>query len=135
MLTQGGVKAFDRGVYNNNDRLDTDCNCTPYMRNWSEYVASVYGNSDLDTLKNAFADIIMDEYAERYGTKIDGWWFDQGDQANKTRIAKTIRRHNPNVVAAYGYGQKVPLIVNLPGIEDYTSGHPHPVKNHSTKQR
>ena len=128
MLKQGGKSAFDRGIYTNNDRYDEECDCTPYMKNWSDHVASIYGNSDRETLMNAFADIIMDEYAARYGDKIDGWWFDQGAHANNTRLSETVRRHNPNVVAAFNYGQHVPLVNNLPGIEDYTSGHPNPVK-------
>ena len=38
MLKQGGLSAFDRGIYTHNDRYDADCDCTPYMQNWSALI-------------------------------------------------------------------------------------------------
>ena len=129
MTHAGGRAAFDRGIFSNNDRLDPDCNCTPYMKNWYNLVASVYGDSSEENLKKAFADIIINEYAERYGSKIDGWWFDQAHVGNCERIRDVIKRHNPNAAIAFNKGQNNPLTVNQPSIEDFTAGHPNPIVN------
>ena len=43
------------------------------------------------TLKRAFAEIVVGEYAERYGNKVSGFWFDQGLQADMSRLHDVVR--------------------------------------------
>jgi len=128
MLKHKGNKAYDRGEYSGNNLYNATCDCTPAMKRWEEYVNYATGASDYDALKNAYADIIVGEYAERYGDKIDGWWFDQATYANVTRINENVKAHNANAVTAYSEGTKIPLTNNNPGLEDYTFGHPIPIK-------
>ena len=42
------------------------------VNRWKAYVLEEYGADDVDTLKKAYAEIVVKEYAERYGSKIDG---------------------------------------------------------------
>lgn len=62
---------------------------------------------------------------------MDGWWFDHAKFGNRTAITEAVRAGNPKAMMALNYGQKVPLIVNSPGLEDYTFGHPNRLKEHS----
>ena len=76
MLKHGAKKAYDAvdeggGVFS-----------SVAMDNWSNYVRGVYGDTDIETFKTAYAEVIIDEYAQRYGTLIDGWWFDHAGLGN-----------------------------------------------------
>lgn len=121
MLKHGAEKAFDKvevspGVWT-----------SQAMDNWEAYVLAEYGNTTDETYKQAFAEVIIDEYAARYGTLIDGWWFDHSGVANIPLLHDTVTAYNPNVVIAFNEGQKIPLINNNPDYEDYTFGHPTPI--------
>lgn len=121
MLKHGAEKAFDSvevspGVWT-----------SQAMDNWEAYVLAQYGNTTDETYKQAFVEVIMDEYAARYGTLIDGWWFDHSGFANIPLLHDTVTAYNPNAVMAFNDGQKIPLINNNPDYEDYTFGHPTPV--------
>jgi hypothetical protein len=113
-------KAFD---YN------TTCSCSDSVQRWNNHVLQEYGSNDDPTLKQAFAEIIIEEYAARYKTLVDGWWFDQGNYADIPALSNVIMQHNPNAAVAFNTGQKVPLTVNSPGYEHFTAGHPTPVKS------
>ena len=99
------------------------------MENWRQYVAGRYGSASDDNYKQAYAEVIVDEYAERYGKLIDGYWFDHAKFGNIPLLYNVTKKHNPNTVLAFNDGQKVPLTNNAPGYEDYTAGHPNPVKH------
>ena len=110
MLKHGVQYAWDRveiepGVYTSQS-----------MDNWEGYVQSIYGNTTRDTYKQAFAEIIVDEYAARYGTLIDGWWFDNGaDSMNAPLLHDIVTAHNADVAITFN-GVNVDT--------DYTGGHP-----------
>ncbi len=121
MLKHGAANAYD-GVE------DADGNFTSQaMDNWAAYVTQEYGDTSIDTYKTAYAEVIIDEYAERYGTLIDGWLFDHASNGNIPLLHDTVKTYNPDAVLAFNDGQKVPLINNNPGYEDYTFGHPTPI--------
>lgn len=96
--------------------------------NWKAHVLDIYGSDDKKTLMKAYAEIIVGEYAQRYGSKIDGWWFDHCECGDIPRLHEVCKKANPKCVMAFNRGQKVPLRNNNPGYEDYTFGHPTPVK-------
>jgi hypothetical protein len=110
MLKHGVQYAWDRveiapGVY-----------FSQSMENWSNHVAGVYGNATADTYKQAFAEIIVDEYAARYGTLIDGWWFDNGaGSMNAPLLHDVVTAYNTNTMITFN-GVNVDT--------DYTGGHP-----------
>ena len=121
--------------------------CSPSIGNWIKYVQDDYaGTNDIDypTLHNAFADIIIEYYANTYQNDIDGWWFDHAnensgcgagstcnkDVIDKTAVRNAIRKHQPNVPIAFNScsnAQKSPLQICSPNLEDYTAGHPKPL--------
>ena len=109
------------------------CACSPTVNKWYAYVEEQYGvapdptNDQDPTLMLAFAEIIVKEFADRYGSLIAGWWFDHAKFGNRQRIVEVIRAANPDAVIALNFGIKVPLRNNNPGLEDYTYGHPNPV--------
>lgn len=123
MLKHGAEKAFDSVE-------DNDGNYTSVaMDNWATYITQEYGNTTDETYKEAYAEVIIDEYAKRYGTLIDGWWFDHASHGNIPLLHQTVTAYNPDTVIAFNDGQKIPLINNNPGYEDYTFGHPTPIAN------
>ena len=128
MATQGPAmlkhptKAFDYEIVNGTG-------FSQGMENWRQYVAGRYGSASDDNYKQAYAEVIVDEYAERYGKLIDGYWFDHAKFGNIPLLYNVTKKHNPNTVLAFNDGQKVPLTNNAPGYEDYTAGHPNPVKH------
>eukprot|EP00040_Diaphanoeca_grandis_P019475 m.102857 g.102857 ORF g.102857 m.102857 type:complete len:562 (-) comp27444_c0_seq1:337-2022(-) len=122
MLKHGECKSYDSVSH-------SDGTCTSQaMENWAEWVNTTYGNVTLDTLKYAYANNIIKEFADRYGSKIGGWWFDHADFGNIPLLHKIITDANPDITVAFNRGLKVPLINNNPGFEDFTSGHPNPVQ-------
>jgi len=122
-LKHGACKAFDK------KRSSTGQCSSAAMDNWAYYVENTYGNTTQDTYKQAFAEVIIKEYADRYGTKLSGWWFDHANYGNIPLLHQVIKNAtaNPDTVVAFNDGQKSPLINNNPGFEDFTAGHPNPV--------
>jgi len=142
----GNTVGFNTGGYfvNNSvavcQELDGVDECSPSTRKWVKWVAQKYSipydftevyieNSPLNAaLKHAYANIIVDYYAERYGDRIAGFWFDAGTYGNRAEIIAAIRRHNPHAAIAYnGAGAKIPLQNNNGKDEDFTSGHMMPI--------
>ena len=84
-LKHGKEKAYDwNGV------------TAPSVDNWYAYVKKRYGNKSLLSLKRAYADVIVKEYAERYGTLIDGWWFDHASYGHMRLIHDYCFEANEN---------------------------------------
>ncbi len=124
LIKHGATVAYD---YN------SDTGSSPALDRWRDYVLNdAYAGStetEDQILKRAYAEIIVDEYAQRYAGVIDGWAFDHASHGNIPLIAETIRKYQPNTALSFNDGVKVPLTNNSPGIEDFTFGHPNPVKN------
>lgn len=119
MATQGPAK-LKHGPANETD--------AKRMSNWRAWVKRKYGSDEISDLKKAYAEVIVREYAQRYGTKIDGWWFDHAAFGDIELIHKEIKKANPNAIAAFcrGMGE---VGNKSPGYEDYTGGHPAPMRH------
>jgi len=144
-LKHGETKAYD---YNNSSlyvNSVTECDaltngtildgtCAPSVRKWKNHVKDIYGDDNDLILQKAYAELIVNEYANKFDGKdgnalIDGWWFDQGSYMNISLVHEIIMKANPDAVIAFNKGQKVPLRNNNPPYEHYTFGHPTPIKN------
>ena len=126
MLKHGAAAAFDK-------ELDANGNYfSQAMQNWEDYVREQYGKVTTAIYKRAYVEVIVKEYAERYKDVIDGWWFDHSGFANIPLLHDTLEAIDPTDVMTFNVGQKIPLINNSPGYEDYTFGHPTPVKQKPT---
>ena len=73
---------------------------------------------------------IVREWAERWGTKVAGWWFDgcywpnamyRGEPPNFATFANAARVGNPNRVLAFNPGV-VPRLISMTPYEDYIAG-------------
>ena len=99
-----------------------------FIENWRSYVLDKYGSDDEATLKKAYAEVIVAEYAERYKTKIDGWWFDHASFGNIPMLHDICKKANPNTILAFNNGKLGQIRNSNPDYEDYTFGHPTPMR-------
>jgi hypothetical protein len=93
-----------------NAHIDHDPRIKRFLRNWEN---------------------IHREWAERYGSKLKGWWvdgcyypkemFDHPDAPNFASFAAALRAGNPDALVALAPGVKYPP-VKLNDVEDYTAG-------------
>lgn len=76
----------------------------------------------------AFADKwsrVIQEWSDRYGEKVSGWWFDGGyehihfNDAIAARYAAAVKHGNPKAIVTFNPGVKV---VRWTKAEDYTAG-------------
>jgi hypothetical protein len=103
---------------------------SPSLDQWRTYVTETYGDPDANNwanCKKAYVVDILQYYADRYGSDIDGWWFDQGKFVDIPMLEAQVRSSNPNASLAINNGLKIPLQVNNAPYEDYTFGHPNPI--------
>jgi hypothetical protein len=71
---------------------------------------------------------VLKEYADRYGTRVAGWWFD-GMELNSYRgppddwetIGSIVRAANPAAVIAFSYGSNEQACIRN-GVDDFTGG-------------
>jgi len=122
MLKHGEAVAYD---------YDPAAGEAPSVQNWARHVEDSYGQSDVATLKLAYAEVVVQEFAERYGANLSGWWFDHAGDAygNIEKLHEICTAANPHAVMAFNDGQKSPLRNNHPGKEHFTFGHPNPISN------
>jgi len=71
---------------------------------------------------------VLKEYADRWGTKIAGWWFDgmetntySGSPNNWQTLDSIVHHGNPHAGIAFSYGPNEQACV-APGVDDYTGG-------------
>jgi hypothetical protein len=98
------------------------------IENWRAWVKKHYGSDDASAMKKAYAEVVVWEFAQRYGTQIDGWWFDKASGANLELVHQEITRANPKAIIAFCRGGLGTVENHNPGYEDYTFGHPKPVR-------
>ena len=101
---------------------NSDEACSPAVRKWVHWVATNYTNEDenifpigpeynfedayvtdtaLNTaLRDAYANVAVDYYADLYGDRVSGYWFDAGGFGDRRKIIEAVRRHNPNAAIA-----------------------------------
>jgi hypothetical protein len=108
MLKSGASKSYDASIG------------SPSVTNWANYVQAKYGASDTATLEIAYAKEIATYYANRYGSLVNGWWFDQANYANIPLLQSIVKAANPETVAFFNDGEHVPLYNSQPGLEDAT---------------
>jgi hypothetical protein len=126
MLKSGASQAYD---YNS-------VNGSASVTNWANYVAANYGNSSVANLEIAYAEVIVTYYANRYGTLMNGWWFDQSNYANIPLLRSVVKAANPSTVAMFNDGVHVPLYNSQPGLEDATvSFYLSPQRHATTKPK
>jgi len=101
------------------------CDCAPSVWRWKNWVKDNYSNDNVETLKRAFAEVIVGEFAERYKEILAGFWIDQANVANIPLLDTIIKHQMPRAVVAYSHGQRLPLTNNNPPYEDYTFGYPY----------
>lgn len=112
------------------DKLYTNCleNCCSHsMQGWLNHVKDHYGVDTVwpSMLRKGFAEIIVGEYAARYGTDLDGWFFDDASFADIGLLTQTTKEHNPDAVLSF-YKKGDPVGMTNPGREDFTAGMPKP---------
>jgi len=76
--------------------------------------------------------LIVGYYAQKYGTRIDGWWFDgSGALETEDRLLwrKLVRDGNPDAIVAFNRMAGPPFRSTAQC--DYFGGHPAPRTNHS----
>jgi len=68
---------------------------------------------------------VIQEWSDRYGDKVSGWWFDGGyqhvhfDEAIARVYADAVKHGNPHAIATFNPGVKV---IRYTQAEDYTAG-------------
>lgn len=122
MATEGPAK-LHHGKRNAYD-WDEEAGTAPSVDNWNAYVLDTYGSNDDATLKQAYAEVVVKEFAERYGTNIDGWWFDHASFGNIQLIHDVCTEANPKTIMAFNKGTLGKVGNDNPDYEDYTKGHP-----------
>jgi len=116
---------------------DKPSECSPIVRKWRKYVRDTFPYNNtfqadiVGTLKKAYAELVIGEFAQRYTTNVSGYWFDHADWGDGVTMEQVIHNENANPDAVIGWndGGKNPLRNNNPGIEDFTAGHVTPVPN------
>ncbi|WP_168432900.1 hypothetical protein [Pontiella sulfatireligans] len=122
MLKHGAEAAYD------SVEVSSNVYTSVAMDNWSNYVYGAYNIGDFaderEMYKRAFGEVILDEYAARYGRLIDGWWFDNGAVENfdAELLFAIAKQYNPNCV--------VSTSAELSLQSDYLSGHPTPLASY-----
>jgi len=111
-LTKHGISKFPGAIEDNDGNYSSAS-----FDAWIDHVEGVYGDSTRATLMQAHAEIIFAEYAEKFGNKIDAWWFDQAQDINNQLHYDIAKQYNPNVVVSM---QGEPDEYN-----DLTKGHVH----------
>ena len=112
---------------------DWNGSTAPSVDNWNAFVLEKYGKGDVETQKKAYAEVIVKEFAERYGSKVDGWWFDHADKGSIPLLHNVCKAANPKAILTYnigGHGERA-VNNNSPPYEDYTHGHPTPMRRAS----
>lgn len=97
-----------------NKAHDFNGTASPALDNWVEYVETTYGtrpDGDDSHFYEAYATDIVAYYANKFGSQIDGWWFDQGTSCDRALLEAACHGANPDSVVALNYGQKVSYIL------------------------
>jgi len=81
---------------------------------------------------------VIQEWSDRYGDKISGWWFDGGyehvrfNDAIADRYAAAVKHGNPKAIVTFNPGVKV---IRWTRAEDYTAGELNEPFNEIPKSR
>ena len=112
-----GKKAF---VYFGSSGLDSDKAPLEVQTAWNAHIATL----GLDN-REATRELILRYYAEKFGSRICGYWFDGSTDfsADEQQAWKdAMHAGNPEALAAFGAG-----VANASPAADYTTGHPYAI--------
>ncbi|MCG7899548.1 MAG: hypothetical protein JAY85_13965 [Candidatus Thiodiazotropha weberae] len=126
---------YNRSV--NEDR-ETKRIANKYLKNkksWENYLVDTKKTND------QLLSEIIEYYSEKYGKKIDGWWFDHGKWGDPEKYIKAAKTGNPDAKVAWNDKKKNIQISILPSKiinlwcmershinEDFTAGHITPIR-------
>lgn len=100
---------------------------------WSDYLTA-----NKDSSQSAFAAIIR-RISNRFGDRIDGWWFDHGQHGRSDLLIPAARSGNEQALVAWNQNHRIQrltsdsapiwtLTASTPGT-DFTDGHVSPTRN------
>jgi len=106
---------------------DTQVYCSANMNRWRDHVLENYPSTSLYHSFQLSLVNIVKTLSTRYGSLIDGWWFDHAVFGDYALLPDAARTGNSDAVVALGLAEDV-FLENNPEIpEDFTGGHPTPV--------
>ncbi|MEP4889936.1 MAG: LamG-like jellyroll fold domain-containing protein [Aliiglaciecola sp.] len=111
----------------NKKDADTQVYCSASMNRWRDYVLVNYPSTSLHHSFQLALVNIVETLSLRYGTLIDGWWFDHATYGDYALLPDAARAGNSDAVVALGLAEDVHLGNNPEVQEDYTGGHPTPL--------
>lgn len=101
---------------------------------WQLYRELYTSDSEIDDRLTRFQnnwEAVIREWSERWGNKIQGWWFDgcyyaktmyeNNDAPNFNSFAGAARSGNPNAIVTFNQGASLPIEIKTE-VEDYTAG-------------
>ena len=107
--------------------LDTQVYCSANMNRWRDYVLQQYPSTSLHHSFQLGLVNIVETLSLRYGTLIDGWWFDHAVYGDYDLIPDAARAGNSNAAVSLNLEGGI-FLENNPNIsEDFTGGHPTPI--------
>ena len=117
MLKHGARKAIDNDTSipscKNNKPLAADSDatifCSDNMNRWRDHVLTSYPASSLYRSSELAMVKIVKNLSNRYGTLINGWWFDHSGYGDHALLGAAALSVNPNAIVSFNQGQKVPL--------------------------
>ena len=107
--------------------LDTQVYCSANMNRWRDYVLEQYPSTSLYRSFELATVNIVETLSLRYGSTIDGWWFDHSGFGDSELLHAAALAGNNDAAVAFNEGDKVPLVNNPDTLNDYTFGHPTPI--------
>jgi len=125
-LEENGLRAL---VYFSAPGFDRDFMSDSAWNAWQAFLLSE-GMSHYE----AVAERVLKYYADQYGNKIAGWWFDRVNHAPMSDwemqlFIEAVRSGNPDAIVAYSRSTGSPLKQGSLWC-DYTAGHPTPMIQH-----
>jgi hypothetical protein len=121
MIQAQGKKAI---VYFASEGLDRAGTPAVIRTNWNHYIAS----QGMDNTE-ATRELILRYYAEKFGPKIEGWWFDGSGHLDDIpgeadRWKEAVHAGNPEAIVSFNRMAGVPF--ECTAFCDYFGGHPTP---------
>jgi len=106
---------------------DTQVYCSANMNRWRDHVLAHYPSTSLHRSFELAMVNIVETLSTRYGSLIDGWWFDHSTFGDSALLHNAALSGNSTAIVSFNEGDKVPLVNNPDTLEDYTFGHPTPL--------
>tara|TARA_R110000765_G_scaffold170687_2_gene275666 strand:+ start:54332 stop:56920 length:2589 start_codon:yes stop_codon:yes gene_type:complete len=122
--TDGSACKFKRPVVAD---PDSQVYCSANMNRWRDYVLEQYPSTSLHHSFQLGLVNIVETLSLRYGTLIDGWWFDHAVYGDYNLLPDAARAGNSNAAVSLNLEGDIFLSNNPEVMEDFTGGHPTPI--------